>query len=175
MYDEDLYYTIYRDNYSAVQRTAQGILHDEYLSYDMAQEVFIKLYKCMIDDYIINNYHGWLIATVKHMCINYLGKYCKNKVVEYNENLQIYDNEHCVDDTIYISTLLERLYAKNSLWYNIFYYHYILGIKYSEIARRYNISISTVQRIIRKSKRYLQDIYAPIDFLLLALFIAPLI
>lgn len=161
MYDEDLYNRIYKDNYNTVRRIAQGILHDEPLSYDMAQEAFIKLYKCMKDGYIINNYHGWLISTTKHLCINHLRKALLT--AEYNDNLPIISGKYCPDDTIYVTDLLACLHDKNLLWYNMFCAHYILGIKYDDLAGNYNISVSTVQRIIKKAKKFLRDICVSFD------------
>jgi len=81
----EIFNELYKDKYRKLYAYAYRLLKDEYLSQDVVQECFVRLYK---QDYenLKDRFDSWLFVVCRNLCFKYISK--RNRFCEINENDQ---------------------------------------------------------------------------------------
>lgn len=149
---------IYNAHYNNVAKVAYLIVLDRDYAQDIAQEVFMKLYKNVSDGNDIRNLQAWLYLTAKHTSIDFVRKYGKFRIIWLSNEIAARKNyaEEVIERT-YLSSMLYNLRCKNKIWYDMLLMKYTLGLSTEEIAWRFRCSKKTVENCLRRARKYIKD------------------
>lgn len=146
----------YAKNHRMVYMLASRITKDREAAKDIAQEVFIKLYKSIDQGVEIVNPEGWLTRTTCNSCLNYIRDTRKS----HHDNVdEVQLSEPGIDTEIISSEETEKLQALLSTLKEseqILITLYSEGLSYKEISRisgiRFSSVGSTIARLLKKLK-----------------------
>jgi len=136
---------------------------------DVTQEAFLRVYRS-IDKFKGNSsFSTWLYSIVNNVCIDFIRKHKKTKVIyiddnQYQEGYQkeIPDRKNAPEDLLEKKEIKERVHdAINQLNYDqrtIIILRDIQGFSYQEIAEILNISEGTVKSRISRGRNNLKEI-----------------
>ena len=137
---------------------------DYYLAQDVCQEVFIRLYGCHkeLDE---RGLKRWLLVVTTNVVNDYFRKYCSHYETERvptgesgtrrGGKAPAYPYQG--GQISMCRRMLSALYMKNVNWFEVFIQVECLGFSRKEVARRMGVSLSTIDRCIRKSRGWLGD------------------
>ena len=155
----------YLNNFHRVKNFANVYLNDEYMSENIAQDIFIKIYeirdRMALDDSLIS----YLYSATKNKCLNELRRrktlqsYYADTEYRFRVDLasETLDSQLLSDSDV---SLLNDTYQKtlNSLpeiTRETFLLHQDCGLRYQDIADLYGVSIKTIEyRISFALKRF---------------------
>ena len=166
--------TVYDANMEKVYKVAYYYSGNHHTAQDITQAVFMKLYTNM-DNINMKNVEAWLKTTAKHMALN------ENKASVKrlkNEDLAL-DVDNTFDKVIYMDSLedsfikkinmkeraefAERIYAdlyqKNERWYEAMTITYILQKPQKEVAETMGVSLSVLQMMLYRAKKWIRKRY----------------
>jgi len=136
--------------YASLCHFAEGLLGDEPAAQDIVTEVFVVLWKKHEDFETLQNIKAFLYISTRNSCINHLkkqhrdsemrialGKYLSEEYEEFALNEMIRSEV--------IQKIYEAIEALPFQCRQIFKMCYVEGMKNSEIAEKFNISINTVK------------------------------
>lgn len=149
---------IYNTHYNNVAKVAYLIVLDRDYAQDIAQEVFMKLYKNVSNGNNIRNLQAWLYLTAKHTSIDFVRKYGKFRIIWLSKEIPTRKNyANDVIERTYLSSVLYDLRCKNNIWYDMLLMKYTLGLSTEEIAWRFRCSKKTVENCLRRARNYIKD------------------
>lgn len=149
---------IYNTHYNNVAKVAYLIVLDRDYAQDIAQEVFMKLYKNVSNGNDIRNLQAWLYITAKHTSIDFVRKYGKFRIIWLSKEIPTRKNyANDVIERTYLSSVLYDLRCKNKIWYDMLLMKYTLGLSTQEIAWRFRCSKKTVENCLRRARNYIKD------------------
>lgn len=149
---------IYNTHYNNVAKVAYLIVLDRDYAQDIAQEVFMKLYKNVSNGNNIRNLQAWLYLTAKHTSIDFVRKYGKFRIIWLSKEIPTRKNyANDVIERTYLSSVLYDLRCKNKIWYDMLLMKYTLGLSTQEIAWRFRCSKKTVENCLRRARNYIKD------------------
>lgn len=139
-------------------KVAYLIVLDRDYAQDIAQEVFMKLYKKVSNGNDIRNLQAWLYITAKHTSIDFVRKYGKFRIIWLSKEIPTRKNyANDVIERTYLSSVLYDLRCKNKIWYDMLLMKYTLGLSTQEIAWRFRCSKKTVENCLRRARNYIKD------------------
>lgn len=173
--DEQAFESLFRKHFVPVCNYAIGILGNKSIAEDITEDCFLKLWQQRHALEINTSFRSYVTKAVRNRCINFLehemvqDKYLKRK------RYVLYDNE--LKEPVYANNPHQNLVSKeleneidNALQSlpvqcrKIFELNRFEGLKYKEIAKKLDISITTVKtqmsRALTKLRLQLKD-YLP--------------
>jgi RNA polymerase sigma-70 factor (ECF subfamily) len=150
-----------------------GMLKDKDDSYDVSQEVFIKVYRYLENFNRDSSFYTWLYRITVNKCIDFIRKRDRRSEVDYNDEIKR-DREVGGDDNIMPSKLgiqpdkvygrkelrdkmLEALETLSDKHRTILILREVEGLSYDEMADVLDISKGTVMSRLYHARRYFQD------------------
>lgn len=145
-------------NYSMVLRHLMLITGERSTAEDLAQETFIRLYKCPPKEF--TNLSGWLIKVATNLAYNYLRDERKRKQREFSE-IAVAVNECFEEDLLQASQAIEVKEILNSLddRDRICLILKFSGFSYEEIAKITGIKNASVGKVLARSMAKFKKAY----------------
>ena len=136
--------------YSSLCHFAEGLLGEEPASQDVVTEVFVTLWKKHRDFETLQNIKDFLYISTRNACINYLKKQQRDSEMKIAlaKYLSEEYEEFALNEMIRTEIIQQVHEAIEALPYQcrqIFKMCYEEGMKNSEIAEKFNISVNTVK------------------------------
>lgn len=165
--------TVYDANLEKVYKVAYYYSGNHHTAQDITQCVYMKLYT-NIENVNMKNVEAWLKTTAKHMALNEVTKYGRNKLEKPSGDMaDEMDNviylESIEDDFIQRLHTTERaklaeqiyadLYQKNERWYEAMTITYILQKPQAEVAKTMGVSLSVLQMMLYRAKNWIKKRY----------------
>lgn len=162
---EDKFLEIYEKNKNLVLKTAYDMTGDYHLAQDICQETFLKLlgFQDYADEKRIKS---WLVVVAMNLVRDRKRKGGKYKeILNLQEELKdTADARNNVDRYLeqlgqreFKDHILMELYKKKPIWYEVFMLAEYLEVPRKQIAKKYNVSLSSIDSYLKKSKRWLKD------------------
>ena len=154
---------IYDKYVDLVYYVANSMVHDYYLSQDICQEVFIKLYR-HIDYLDKERVKGWLLVVTETTAIDFLRKHSCLKEF-YGEDSKSLCKAEASDMEDILKELeikelgcqmLRALYEKSADWYEIVVGIDVAEISAKELAQKMNISVSNLRVKHHRARKWLK-------------------
>lgn len=145
------YYTPY------VYRTAFAFLHDEHESEDVAQEIFLKVYRSIRELQDISAFNAWLKRIITNSCLDRLRKQRPIPVpdIELNQNQIMEKNPQKWDQHLEIQEAINQLIPE---YREALILREWQGYDYHEIATLLSIPLGTVKSRIHGARVQLRKI-----------------
>lgn len=166
---EDKFLEIYERNKNIVLKVVFDMTRDFHLAQDICQETFLKLYGYQ-DHIIEEKVRGWLLVVASNLVIDYRRKLQNRKEIPMNntdeKTAAVFELEAVDTIKIYFeqmeyrqlcSDVLTALREKNQNWYEVMILVEYLGVPRKTVARNRQISLSTVDSYLRKSKKWMKE------------------
>ncbi len=148
-------------------------LDDKQDSYDVSQEVFIKVYRYLDSFNHESSFYTWLYRITVNTCIDYLRKQSRISKVDYDDSIQT-DDDVEGHDQLTPSTLgldpdqaynrkelrekmLEALKSLSDKHRTILNLREVEGLSYKEMAEVLDISKGTVMSRLYHARQYFQE------------------
>lgn len=126
-------------------------------SEDLAQDVFIKIYKNLDKFKGDSSIYTWIYKITVNTCFSYLRKNKRDSWIELkDEHKSSEDVEESVILNISKKVLKEALYKTPQELRIVLYMYYFDGIKITEIAEILELNQNTVKTRLRRGKEYLK-------------------
>lgn len=155
--EQKAFTAVYNEYYSRIYVFAVKLILNKEEAKDLTLDTFSKLFKKNLDFDNLPNMKAFLYITVRNACFNYL-RYLKQQtkqqkvLLEDLENTQKQENKPIEGHVIHhLYKALEKLPPKSG---KIVQMIYLEGLKYEEVARLLNISITTV----KSQRKYALDL-----------------
>lgn len=165
---------VYDANMEIVYKIALHYSGKHERAQDITQQVFMKLY-INIENTNINNVEAWLKTTVKHIALN--ERKINARKAQHEKLLP--NVESVVDKVIYLESLEDslvsqlsmkdraelaeeiyaELYRKNERWYEAVTITYILEKPQKEVADSMGVSLSVLQMMLYRAKKWIKKRY----------------
>lgn len=172
--DKTAFDDLYDENMEMVYTIAKHYSEDHHTAQDITQQVFMKLYMHM-ENINLNHVEAWLRMTTKHISINE----CKSISRRCKREKPVANIESEADKTIYLESLEDsfieklntaaradlaveiyaELYKKNKRWYDAMTITYILEKPQKEVAETMGVSLSVLQMMIYRAKKWIKRKY----------------
>lgn len=161
---------VYKENVSAVYRTALCYSNDEYVAEEITQEVFLKLYT-HISNVKVNAITAWLVTTTRNMVKNrkrdrwhevplgdiYEDGSAENLVGSTEDDIMsILHNRECHG---FAEKILCDLYQMNERWYDAITVCYLLERPQKEVAESMEISLEVLHSTLYRAKQWIRRKY----------------
>jgi RNA polymerase sigma-70 factor (family 1) len=136
--------------YLSLCHFAEGLLGEEPASQDIVTEIFVVLWKKYEDFETLQNIKAFLYISTRNACINYLKKQQRDSEMKIGLSKYLSEEyeEFALNEMIR-SEIIHQIYATIEMLpaqcRQIFKMCYVEGMKNSEIAEKFNISINTVK------------------------------
>ncbi len=136
-----------------IYRIALNITHNEQDSFDVCQEVFIRLIKNT--DKIKDKEHlkAWLIRVAVNCSKDLMKKACRNRDISLSEAENLEFNQNYRD-----LTLLQSVGKLSEKYSTVIYLHYYEDMKTDEISKVLKISRSAVKQRLARGREKLKII-----------------
>ena len=140
-----------------VYRTAFAFLHDEHESEDVAQEIFLKVYRSIRELQDIAAFNAWLKRIITNSCLDRLRRQRPIPVhdIELNQNQIIENTSQKWDQHLEIQEAINRLIPE---YREVLILREWQGYDYQEIATLLSIPLGTVKSRIHGARLQLRKI-----------------
>lgn len=170
--DQDAFQAIVERYQRKVYSICYGMLKDKADSYDVSQEVFIKVYRYLEKFNHDSSFYTWLYRITVNKCIDFIRKRDRRREVDYNDEVKR-KREVGGDDNIMPSKLglrPDRVYGRKELrakmlealetlsekHRTILILREVEGLSYDEMADVLDVSKGTVMSRLYHARRYFQ-------------------
>lgn len=167
LYTEDKFQEIYEKYKNLILKLAFEMTGDYYLSQDICQETFLKLYNFRekIDEVRVKS---WLMVVAANLIRDWFRKAGRcREILSESEVMEEYrEKVNCVD--AYLDQLereelrnrmLEGLRKKNENWYEVLILVEYMDVPRKVIAKRRGIALSTVDSYLKKGMKWMKENY----------------
>lgn len=148
-------------------------LDDEQDSYDVSQEVFIKVYRYLDSFNHESSFYTWLYRITVNTCIDYLRKQSRRSKVDYDDTIQsdeeVEGHAELTPSTLGLEPdqafsrkelrekMLEALGSLSDKHRTILNLREVEGLSYKEMAEVLDISKGTVMSRLYHARQYFQE------------------
>lgn len=159
---------LYKKYFDVIQRQAEKIVKDIYLSEEIAQDVFIYL----LDSEQINQIKHINSHETKTLLMRITEKIILDKQKEQEkEKMLLKTKKNCIKseftsnsiekaiEEVRLSELITMIKELPELYQKVFIKHYLQEKSYQEIADSMNISQETIRKRVERARRKLRIIY----------------
>jgi RNA polymerase sigma-70 factor, ECF subfamily len=155
--DNKAFGLLFQSNYSQLCVFANDFLHKTEIAEEIVQDVFLKLWNTRSEIFIKSSLRSYLYKMVQNHSLNYIRDHSTQKTIkeEMLDDIDVYDNQlnREIADTALDEILSDEVERELTLALSqlpeqcrdIFILCRFDGLTYSEIAQKYNISVSTVK------------------------------
>lgn len=157
--DVDSYSTLVTKYSNAVYAIAYGIVGDFHEAQDIAQEVFVKAWHNLNRINDKKKFGSWLYTITKRLSIDWLKK--------VDKTWDSFDNATIISDSLSVEESVEIRERKIAVWSalnsldekyrQVIILYFISGFNTREISNYMNISLSSVESRLRRSKQKLKE------------------
>ena len=140
-----------------VYRTAFAFLHDEHESEDVAQEIFLKVYRSIRELQDISAFNAWLKRIISNSCLDRLRKKRPTPVSDTQLNLIIEKHPEKWDQHVEMQEAINQLIPE---YREALILREWQGYDYQEIATLLSIPLGTVKSRIHGARVHLRKILA---------------
>ena len=151
--DQRAFYLIVEDYKDEIFTLCFNLLSDYDEANDVAQDVFIKVYKSIGKFNFESKFSTWLYRVTVNTCISYIHKVKKNRTVRVEESIDEINAIPAKDSsdktTVAVKEALNKIPQKEK---TILVLKDIDGFSYKEIAEILNINIGTVRSRISRAR-----------------------
>ncbi|MDR2827807.1 MAG: sigma-70 family RNA polymerase sigma factor [Acholeplasmatales bacterium] len=155
--DFESFNIIYYAYYKLIKQIAFSYTSDNSVSDNLVQETFLLLWENRDKvDSNNKNFKYYLTTIANNTCINYLTKENKSKII-YKDDLEtnkLYQEYDTINQNYYMFRI-KQILDKQS--YDVIVLHYINNLKYKEIAKIKNKSVSTITSVASRAMRLLKE------------------
>jgi len=159
---EQAFDVLFRKYFSRLCRIAYYYTHDAFLSEEIAQEVFLTLWKEKVQIEIKKGVDMYLFQMVRNKAITKINYQQKNKTEDINGVINVMDEYKQSDDPkalkIAISKAVDTLPVRCR---EVFVLHKTEGLTYNEIAAYLEVSVKTVENQMVIAFKKLQKLLLP--------------
>lgn len=145
---------IYYDYYPMVNRLARNIVANQMVADDIAQEVFIELYKQLEQGRQIGAVKSWLYRVAANRSISYTRKYGRRKLVLTSVEREPLDEPEIDQEMV---DVLNRTIQKMSEKEQLLVALYSEGLSYREIAEVAEIKVTSVGKTLSRTLDRLRE------------------
>lgn len=161
-----IFHDYYFNHRHLVFYTALKILKNHEMAEDITSEVFIKLYEYLLNGSPpINNIRPWLAVSAKRRAYNYIRD--NSRLVSVDTDDASDNPFEGIDNRIFVSEILNRLYLHNQRWFDIMEKYYIIEMTTAEIACEYGCAEQAIRNVLHRAKKYLRSEYDVFDMSIL--------
>jgi len=143
----------YNSNFTSVKNSAIYILKDEVLAFDLAQDIFIKIYKNFDQMAGVKSPKAWLSAVTRNMCIDFLRKEKRRKKAELDskDTVYAYESKECyLEEELLYDKLYSNISTLKDSDKDLINRKYFQEQKISKISVELNISPSAVKMRLQR-------------------------
>lgn len=160
--DEKSFNTLYYKYKPFVENLLFQYLTDMDEAKDLANVVFMKVYKKLPLFKAYDSFGGWLRIISNHTAIDYLRKHVNNMVFISEDDAKLDDN---IDYSYSESSIIDKITYKNVLkefeklpprTQKIFYMFYIKNFTIQQISKRLGIPVGTIKSLLSRTRKQLQ-------------------
>lgn len=140
---------------------------------DILQDTYVELYKMLTVKKNIHNEKAFLIGIAKNRLKNYYASKSRNKTItifttkeDEDVILDIWDNINLEEEIVTkdnVEQIWNYLNERNIVIAKVFYLHYCLDMKLSDIAKELHIKESNVKNYIYRTLKELQNFFGKGD------------
>lgn len=155
---EKLFEEIVEEYSTRIIRICYIQIGDREESEDLAQEVFIKIYKNLDKFKGDSSIYTWIYRITINTCFSYLRKNKRDSFIELKDEYKAgEDVEEVVISNISKKILKDALYKIPQELRIVLYMHYFEGFKISEIGEILELNQNTVKTRLRRGKESLRN------------------
>lgn len=134
-----------------------NLTHDEYMTQDLTQDVFIKIYKNFYKYDTEYPFEPWMYKIAYNITINYLKK---NKNVEYKPHEELdneYEDEDSLNNIEMRETLTQELFSLPSDCKAIFILRIVEDLSFEQIGELLGITAAAAKLKFYRNRKFLVD------------------
>lgn len=154
--DENAFYKIVDGYKDEIFNLCYRILNDYDDADDVAQEVFIRMYKSVVKFQFQSSFSTWLYRISVNCCYSYIKKNRKSNVSALPDSFEIADERN--GDSYYSDLVREALTKLEAKQRTLIVLRDIKGLSYEEIAEILKVSIGTVKSRLNRAREKLREI-----------------
>lgn len=154
--DKKAFETLYMQSYRYVFFTARQFVPDDETTYDIIQEVFIKVYKNISNLSSPKAYYSWLTTIAKNTARDFMRTVRFETPLSYEEedySAFLKDDETRKDISLDIETVLKKMDPDEAELLSLVYYD---GMRIAQIAKMQGVPATTVYSRFNKAKKNLK-------------------
>jgi RNA polymerase sigma-70 factor (family 1) len=166
---------VFEEYFPQIQFFATKLIGDQEEARDIVIRVFYSLWGRRTNFATVNNIKAFLYITTRNNCLNYLRDRVSQEAGKkrYESKLNETENEKTVETRIMETELMQLIYQKieelPTKCREVFKLTYFEGLQAGEIAKKLNISTSTVTTHRYNGLQYLKAVLSEEDFLVFLL------
>jgi RNA polymerase sigma-70 factor (ECF subfamily) len=130
------------------------LIQDKDEAMSLTQETFYKVFKGIKNFDTSRDFFPYLIKIARNEGVNYLNKYKKIEIIDYDDTLN-YEKKESFDDKLIIEDALKKLPKDD---HEIILLFYSENLSYEEISKVLNISVENVKVKLHRAKEKLRRI-----------------
>jgi len=166
--DAQAFEEIYKATSSFVYNVAFRVVNNREDASEVAQEVFMIIYRKLKDFRFESSFKTWLYRVTANYAINYAKKNSRAKTVPFEETFgegAVESEAHVQMDQEDKGQLVEKLLGElNPDQRACVVLRDIQGLSYEEIAKALNININTVRSRLKRSREKLLSLKGRVDY-----------
>ena len=154
--DEMAFELVFKEFYASLTAFAHTFLHDIYLSENIVQNVFIKLWEKRMQ-YEITSLKSYLFIAVRNSCNNELKRIKSERSYKNSLSQEEFIKSENYSDTRTLEEIINTIEKLPEQRKKIFKLSRLDGLKYREIADKLKISPKTVEVQMGKALKFLRE------------------
>lgn len=153
--DQDAFNQLYMQSYRYVFFVVRNYVSDDETTYDVIQEVFIKVFRNISSLRAPEAYYGWLTTIAKNTAKNFLRTKRPETPITEDEDYSDYltQDQTQKDVALDIETVLKELEPQDAELLSLVYYD---GMRVTQIAKMRGVPAATVYTQLNRAKRNLK-------------------
>jgi len=144
---------LYQEQFSTVYKFGYRLLGDAEKAKDLAQEVFLRLYRCLNGTEPVHNVRGWIYRTAANLSLDWIRhetRFMKISTLGFGRNGLVHEIEKDFDKAEEISAVrkaLKQLRPRDRILLNL----YQEELSYKEIALATGLRRSSVGQLVSRA------------------------
>ncbi len=173
--DQTAFEELVKEYQQKVYTIAYGISHDQHDAFDIAQEVFIKIYKKLKDFRGASSFYTWLYRITANVAIDFQRRKKKVVTVDFDEKIleeprveartvedKKYDPRETLDRKEIHGAVLKAIETLPEDQRATIVLRELENLSYKEIARSMNCSLGTVMSRLHYGRKKLKEMLLPL-------------
>ena len=158
MYDREknAFNRVYKTYMNNVYGFASRMLNDSNKAEDVTQEVFLRLYRSLINGVELNNPRAWLMVLTRNLCLNMIRDTRKEVSINSVDILPCQKEQTSLDTNRQLNAAISRLEIKQR---EILLLKEYEGFSYSEIAEIAETSVAGVRSLLYRARLELKRLF----------------